>query len=95
MDQLEAAIEEAKATSSWLDILGHLPSVFGPDEAGQLLSAFLETNNGNGLRVFCKTIIVTDPWMERLADPLIKIANEKVFILSYLLQENIFLRIQI
>ncbi|XP_075226731.1 UFM1 specific ligase 1 [Lycorma delicatula] len=70
LDQVEAAVEETLATGSWLDIMPLLPSVFGTEDAEDVLKEVLKRNNSKtAIHKFCNTYILTDIFLQNLSKP--------------------------
>ncbi|KAJ8891610.1 hypothetical protein PR048_004138 [Dryococelus australis] len=78
-DQVEASVEEAVATGSWIDIMPILPSVFGPDDAEEILSNVLKGSPTSGpiVHVFCSTIVVTESFLTTLVKSLEPVMQTK------------------
>ncbi|KAL3882423.1 hypothetical protein ACJMK2_028766 [Sinanodonta woodiana] len=77
-DQMDASIEEALSNEAWVDVMPHLPSVFSPSDAGQLLGNYLKSHPG--LILCCDTIVTTDKFIQssyELFKPLMQAKAEK------------------
>ncbi|KAK7870281.1 hypothetical protein R5R35_001007 [Gryllus longicercus] len=79
VNQVEAALEEAIATSSFVDVMTHLPSMFEAEDCTRIVNEVLKSmktkNPVQNVNVFCDTYVVPDLLIQNLIkgfDPLIK-----------------------
>ncbi|XP_053314786.1 E3 UFM1-protein ligase 1 [Spea bombifrons] len=64
VDQVEASVEEAVSSGSWLDILPLLPSCLSMEDAGMLLQQAMRTlNKPSSARIFGDTIVVSEKFI--------------------------------
>ncbi|XP_063299652.1 E3 UFM1-protein ligase 1 [Pelobates fuscus] len=64
VDHVEASVEEAISSGSWLDILPLLPSCLSDEDAGMLLQQVMRTlNKSSSARVFGDTIVVSEKFI--------------------------------
>ncbi|XP_075751981.1 E3 UFM1-protein ligase 1-like isoform X2 [Rhipicephalus microplus] len=74
--QVEAAIDEAAGTGSWVDVAPLLPSVFTPEDVSGIVQSVLKSrprNASQSVQQLLDTIIISDAFMEtcvRSFDPL-------------------------
>uniref|UniRef100_A0A224Z6F4 E3 UFM1-protein ligase 1 homolog n=1 Tax=Rhipicephalus zambeziensis TaxID=60191 RepID=A0A224Z6F4_9ACAR len=74
--QVEAAIDEAAGTGSWVDVAPLLPSVFTPEDVSGIVQSVLKSrprNASQSVQQLLDTIIVSDAFLEtcvRSFDPL-------------------------
>ncbi|XP_046403346.1 E3 UFM1-protein ligase 1 homolog [Ischnura elegans] len=77
LEHVEAAVDEAIATGSWVDIEQILPSVFSPDDVSLLLTKALKNHDSGKFLIFCQSFVVTEPFLKSLAEPLEAIALKR------------------
>ncbi|KAM8953976.1 E3 UFM1-protein ligase 1 isoform 2-T2 [Pelodytes ibericus] len=64
VDQVEASVEEAISSGSWLDILPLLPSCFSMEDAGMILQQVMRTlNKPSSAQVFGDTVVVSEKFI--------------------------------
>uniref|UniRef100_A0A8C5QZ63 E3 UFM1-protein ligase 1 n=1 Tax=Leptobrachium leishanense TaxID=445787 RepID=A0A8C5QZ63_9ANUR len=69
VDQVEASVEEAISSGSWLDILPLLPSCLSVEDAGILLQQVMRTlNKSSSARVFGDTVVVSEKFISECAN---------------------------
>ncbi|OCT80451.1 E3 UFM1-protein ligase 1 [Xenopus laevis] len=68
VDHVEASVEEAISSGSWLDIMPLLPSCFSIEDAGILLQEVIRTLNNSSARVFGDTIVVSEKFISECAN---------------------------
>lgn len=67
LDQVEAALDEAVSSASYVKLLQILPSVFEDSDAEALLQKVVQKKNASqNLHVFNSTVVVTDQYMKTL-----------------------------
>ncbi|PSN54204.1 E3 UFM1-protein ligase 1 [Blattella germanica] len=80
-DQMEAAVEEAIATGSMVDIMPLLPSLFEPEDADEILQEVLKNTKNKSpnqnVLVFCNSIVLTDQFLHKLSAPFDAIIQKK------------------
>ncbi|XP_072018738.1 E3 UFM1-protein ligase 1-like [Amphiura filiformis] len=79
-DQVEASIEEALASGTWVDILPLLPSILTTADASQILQQFMKGKGRLGAKVFCESIVCSEKFLEScrtMFDSLMKSKAEK------------------
>ncbi|XP_028393266.1 E3 UFM1-protein ligase 1 homolog [Dendronephthya gigantea] len=74
---LEAAVDEALSSGTWLDVMTVLPSPFLPDDAAQLLEKCLNSSGRTSAHVFCGSIVASETFIEQCVKPFEKIMQEK------------------
>ncbi|XP_041463114.1 E3 UFM1-protein ligase 1-like [Lytechinus variegatus] len=62
-DRVEASVEEALSSGTWIDVLPLLPSSFTSTDCGQILHHCLKGNRQLDGKVFCDTIICSHKFM--------------------------------
>jgi len=81
IDSVEAAVEEAIATGSMVDIMPLLPSLFEPEDAEEILMEVLKNTKIKSLNqhvhIFCNTVVVTDHFIQNLTKPFDAIIQKK------------------
>nr|XP_034176081.1 E3 UFM1-protein ligase 1 homolog [Osmia lignaria] len=77
MDQVDANIEEAVASGSFIDISPLLPSVFTDKDMEMLLKIAEKKMNSNNTRVFAKTVVASDAFLQSLSKSFETIAETK------------------
>lgn len=75
-DQVDANIEEAVATGSFVDLYPLLPSVFSDEDAEMLLKQATKKTKAN-VHIFVKTVAVSDAFLQTLNKSLEVIAEQK------------------
>ncbi|KAM4772730.1 E3 UFM1-protein ligase 1 [Rhinophrynus dorsalis] len=69
VDHVEASVDEAISSGSWLDILPLLPSCLSIEDAGILLQQVMRTlNKASSAQVFGDTIIVSEKFINGCSD---------------------------
>nr|CAD7405049.1 unnamed protein product [Timema cristinae] len=77
-EQVEASVEEAVTTGSWIDVMPILPSVFEPEDAEEIVTSVLKTKPAAvTVHVFCSTVVVTDSYLNALVTPLESVVQAK------------------
>ncbi|XP_003700994.2 UFM1 specific ligase 1 [Megachile rotundata] len=76
MDQVDANIEEAVATGSFIDISPLLPSVF-TDKDMEMLLKIAEKKMNNNTYIFAKTVVISDAFLQSLSKSFETIAETK------------------
>ncbi|XP_032665743.1 E3 UFM1-protein ligase 1 homolog isoform X1 [Odontomachus brunneus] len=76
-DQVDANIEEAVATGSFVDLYPLLPSVFSDEDAEMLLKQATKKTKAN-VHIFVKTVAVSDAFLQTLSKSLEVVAEQKV-----------------
>nr|CAD7447656.1 unnamed protein product [Timema bartmani] len=77
-EQVEASVEEAVTTGSWIDVMPILPSVFEPEDAEEIVTSVLKTKPAAvTVHVFCSTVVVTDSYLNALITPLESVVQAK------------------
>ncbi|XP_063234235.1 LOW QUALITY PROTEIN: E3 UFM1-protein ligase 1 homolog [Bacillus rossius redtenbacheri] len=78
-EQVEASVDEAVATGSWIDVMPILPSVFGPEDAEEILASVLKGRPASGapVHVFCSTVVVTEAFLGGLVKSLEPLVQAK------------------
>ncbi|EZA53035.1 hypothetical protein DMN91_002453 [Ooceraea biroi] len=76
MDQVDANIDEIVATGSFVDIYPLLPSVFSSEDAEILLKLATKKTKTN-VRIFAKTVAVSDAFLQTLTKSLEAVAEQK------------------
>lgn len=70
LDQVEAAVEEAYASCSFVDLMMVVPSVFGPDDVSKVLEAVLKRSKGKSAPlVFSDTFLVSEGFIQEVLKP--------------------------
>ncbi|KAE8602866.1 hypothetical protein XENTR_v10014157 [Xenopus tropicalis] len=78
VDHVEASVEEAISSGSWLDIMPLLPSCLSQEDAGILLQQVIRTlNNSSSARVFGDTIVVSEKFISECANLFNKLMHHK------------------
>ncbi|PNF42126.1 hypothetical protein B7P43_G10272 [Cryptotermes secundus] len=81
IDQVEAAVEEAIATGSMVDIMPLLPSLFEPQDAGEILTEVLKNTKikspSQNMHIFCSTMVLTEQFIQKLTKPFDAIIQKK------------------
>ncbi|XP_053566532.1 E3 UFM1-protein ligase 1 [Bombina bombina] len=80
VDQVEASVEEAINSGSWIDIMSLLPSCLSMEDARMLLQQVMRTLNKPSTRVFGDTIVVSEKFVNEcfeLFGPLMHCKAEK------------------
>eukprot|EP00057_Strongylocentrotus_purpuratus_P027408 XP_011681882.1 PREDICTED: E3 UFM1-protein ligase 1 [Strongylocentrotus purpuratus] len=75
-DRVEASVEEALSSGTWIDVLPLLPSSFTSSDCGQILHHCLKGNHQLQGKVFCDTIICSNKFMancKAIFDPIMKV----------------------
>ncbi|XP_048505536.1 E3 UFM1-protein ligase 1 homolog isoform X2 [Athalia rosae] len=75
-DQVDANVEEAAATGSFVDIYPLLPSVFTPEDAEALLRDAIKRINTN-IHIFANTVAISDAFLQSLLLPFENIVAKK------------------
>ncbi|XP_039288056.1 E3 UFM1-protein ligase 1 homolog [Nilaparvata lugens] len=71
LSQVEASVEEALATGSWLDVMQILPSVFDVTDGEEILKAALKNcGSSSATHTFCNSYLVTDQFLQHLIKPI-------------------------
>ncbi|KAG8228820.1 hypothetical protein J437_LFUL008316 [Ladona fulva] len=87
-EQVEASLEEAISTGSWVDVEQLLPSVFTSEDVELLLNDILKTQAEGNIHIFCKSVVITEPFLKSLSGPIetqaLKRAEESVASGAYL-----------
>lgn len=70
LSQVEASVEEAIATGSWLDVMQILPSVFDVTDGEEILKTALKNCGAtSATQIFCNSYLVTDQFLQHLMKP--------------------------
>ncbi|XP_042907673.1 E3 UFM1-protein ligase 1 [Parasteatoda tepidariorum] len=66
LSQIEAAIDEALNTKTWVDILSLLPSVFTQEDIQGIIATVTKSiaKQGSVVHVYCDTIVVSDEFIK-------------------------------
>ncbi|XP_024892657.1 E3 UFM1-protein ligase 1 homolog [Temnothorax curvispinosus] len=75
-DQVDANIEEAVATGSFVDLYPLLPSVFSDEDAELLLKLATKKTRVN-VHIFAKTVVVSEAFLQTLIKSLEAVAEQK------------------
>ncbi|XP_033636032.1 E3 UFM1-protein ligase 1-like isoform X2 [Asterias rubens] len=62
-DRVEASIEEALSTGSWIDVTPLLPSSFSVDDIHQVLQQCMKGRSKLGAKVMCSTIVCSEKFL--------------------------------
>ncbi|XP_038048122.1 E3 UFM1-protein ligase 1-like isoform X2 [Patiria miniata] len=62
-DRVEASIDEALSTGSWIDVTPLLPSSFTVDDIQQLLQQCMKGRGKSGARILCKTVVCSEAFL--------------------------------
>ncbi|XP_033112791.1 E3 UFM1-protein ligase 1-like [Anneissia japonica] len=77
LDQVQASIEEALDTGTWIDVEPLLPSCFSPTDTNQIVNQVLKSKSG--AKVFCNSIVASDRFIgdckELFQKPMLDRAN--------------------
>lgn len=76
-DQVDANIEEAVATGSFVDLYPLLPSVFSDEDAEILLKQATNKIKANNVRIFVKTVAISDAFLQTFSKSLEIVAEQK------------------
>ncbi|XP_074166364.1 E3 UFM1-protein ligase 1 isoform X3 [Sminthopsis crassicaudata] len=78
VDQIEASVEEAISSGSWVDILPLLPSSLSVEDAGMLLQQVMRTFNKQPLAVvFSDTIVVSEKFIKDCTELFRELMHQK------------------
>lgn len=77
IDNLEAAVDEALSSGTWLDVMTLLPSPFLPDDAALALEKCLKNGGRSSAHVFCGSIVASERFIEECIKPFEKLMQEK------------------
>ncbi|XP_020853970.1 LOW QUALITY PROTEIN: E3 UFM1-protein ligase 1 [Phascolarctos cinereus] len=78
VDQIEASVEEAISSGSWVDILPLLPSSLSVEDAGMLLQQVMRTfNKQPSAVVFNDTVVVSEKFINNCAELFSNLMHQK------------------
>ncbi|KAM8998909.1 E3 UFM1-protein ligase 1 isoform X1 [Sarcophilus harrisii] len=78
VDQIEASVEEAISSGSWVDILPLLPSSLSVEDAGMLLQQVMRTfNKQPSAVVFSDTIVVSEKFIKDCTELFSELMHQK------------------
>ncbi|XP_059487447.1 E3 UFM1-protein ligase 1 homolog [Neocloeon triangulifer] len=96
-DQVEASIEDAVSTGSWIDLMPILPSVLSEQDAAQLVQDVLKKIKQVKAEVFCGSMVVPGQLISNLTqalDPLIQAKAQEAVSSGKFVQAEVEQRIQ-
>ncbi|XP_071497696.1 E3 UFM1-protein ligase 1-like [Diadema antillarum] len=74
-DRVEASVEEALSTGTWIDVLPLLPTSFSSSDSGQILHQCLKGSSQLEGKVFCDTIVCSQQFLadcRAMFDPMMR-----------------------
>ncbi|CAB3366774.1 Hypothetical predicted protein [Cloeon dipterum] len=96
-DQVEASIEDAVSTSSWIDLMPILPSVMSEQDAAQIVQDALRKNKQTKAEVLCMSMVVPSTLISSLTnalEPLVQVKAQEAINSGKFLQAEAEQRIQ-
>ncbi|XP_066999780.1 E3 UFM1-protein ligase 1 homolog [Anabrus simplex] len=88
VEQVEAAVEEALSTASFLDVTPLLPSVFQPEDVEIIVKEVLGKCPSQNVHILCNTVVVSEQFLQSMTklfdDVIQKKAEESVSSGAYL-----------
>ncbi|XP_022089822.1 E3 UFM1-protein ligase 1-like isoform X2 [Acanthaster planci] len=76
-DRVDASIDEALSTGTWIDIVPLLPSSFTMDDIHQLLQQCMTGRGKSGARILCKTIVCSEKFLSECRGLFDELMSEK------------------
>ncbi|CAH1391186.1 unnamed protein product [Nezara viridula] len=70
IDQIEAAVEDAISSNSFVDLMMIVPSIFSPDDVAKVLEAVMKRSKGKSAPlIFSDTVLISEGFVQEVLKP--------------------------